>query len=62
MIDFYYSFEPTRYDIWIERLTLHIHCGIIILEFSLTSGPPQTPADQRQRVPRDVGVGGVKKA
>jgi len=62
MIDFHYSFEPTRYDIWIERLTLHIHCGIIILEFSLPSGPTQTPTNQRQRVPRDVGVGGIKEA
>ena len=62
MPDIFLSIEPTRYDLWIERLTLHIHCGIIIVEISLPSGSPQATTDQRQRSPSDVGVGGTKKA
>jgi hypothetical protein len=56
-MDIFFSFEPTRYDIWIERLTFHLHCGIFVLEISLKDGlrPSQTTHNQRSGIPPDAG-------
>ena len=62
-LDFYLSFERTGFDIWTHRRTLHIHCGIIVIEVSLPyRGPNQTwyhkPINGRapfsDRAPKDL--------
>jgi hypothetical protein len=47
---FYFGTQrPGRYDIWTSRRTLHIHCGIIVFEFSLPlNGPAKADTNQRR--------------
>ena len=47
---FYLGFnDQSRYDIWFCRRTLHVHCGIIVIEFSVPSrGPSKTSRDGQQ--------------
>ena len=48
-IEFFLCFERTGYDMWTERLTLHVHCCIMRIEVSLPHrGPNQTFHLKRQ--------------
>ena len=57
MPDIFVSFERTRFDVWFERFTLNIHCGIVVIEFSLPRGlrPTQAPRNQRSGSASDAG-------
>ncbi len=50
-MDIFFSFEPTRYDMWIEQYTLNIHMRIMVLEISLPHRlrPSQTTRNKRGR-------------
>ena len=49
-MDIFFALEPTRYDVWVERFTLNVHCGIFVLEISLKGDfrPSQTALNKRR--------------
>jgi hypothetical protein len=63
-MDIFLSFEQTRYDIWVERFTLNIHCGIVVIEISIPHRlrPSQAPHNQRSGTTSDDGEREVQRA
>ncbi len=55
-MDIFLSFEPTRYDMWYERRTFHLHCGIMILEISLPRGLRSRKPTRHQQQSRQTSV------
>ena len=63
-MDIFLSFEQTNYDLWFERFTLNLHCGILVLEISLPRGlrPSKTTHNQRSGITSDDGEREVQRA